>query len=76
MLVKRRYRDLDTFFDATGRTQQWLADQLGVDRSYISLIAGGKRQPSLRLSLRIEALTGVAIKSLVTDETEPEQASA
>ena len=66
--MKPRYRDLNEFFDKQQRTQQWLADQLGVDRSYVSLIASGKRQPTLGLALRIEALTGVPLKSLLLTE--------
>lgn len=73
--MKTRYRDLEEFFDKTNKTQTWLAEQLGVDRSYVSLIANGNRQPSLHLALRIEALTGVPLKSLLRAET-AQQASA
>lgn len=63
--MKPRYRDLNTYFEKTGKTQRWLAEQLGVSRGYVSLIASGERQPSLTVSLRIEKLTGVPIQSLV-----------
>lgn len=71
--MRARYCNLAEFFEHTQpkRTHQWLADRLGVDRSYVTLIANGLRQPSLELALRIEEETGVPLKSLVTpDATE------
>jgi transcriptional regulator with XRE-family HTH domain len=66
--MKTRYRDLAEFFEKTARPQQWLADEIDVDRSYISLLVSGQRQPSLSLALRIAELTGVPIESLVSPE--------
>lgn len=45
-----------------------IARQLEVSAAYISLIAAGKRQPSLGLALRIEELTGVPAAALVAQE--------
>lgn len=59
-----KYKDLDDFFRSTGRTHEWLADELGVDRSYISLIRSGSRQPSLPLAIAIERVTGVPVEAL------------
>jgi transcriptional regulator with XRE-family HTH domain len=59
---------LDEFLDKQKRTQAWLADQLGVERSYVSLIASGKRQPSLGLALRIVAITGVPLETLLKEQ--------
>lgn len=69
--MRTRYRTLAEYFDKTKpkRTQQWLADQLDVDRSYVSLIMNGQRQPSLELALRIERITGVPLTSLVTNNS-------
>lgn len=66
--VRRKYQTLSDFFDKTGTTQDALAEKLSVSRSYVSLIAAGKRQPSLLLALRIESLTGVPVASLVSTE--------
>lgn len=65
MKPRAKYKDLKAFFEKTGRTQQWLAEQLDVDQSHISLITSGQRQPSLPLAVRIRDLTGVALESLV-----------
>lgn len=67
-MKQKRYRDLSEFFEKTGMTQGWLADQLDIDRSYVSLICGRKRQPSLGLSLRIAELTGVPVEAFVTGD--------
>lgn len=37
------------------------ADALGITRGFLSLLEGGKRQPSLDLALRIARLTGGAV---------------
>jgi transcriptional regulator with XRE-family HTH domain len=66
--VKRKYLTLAEYFEKTGNTQDSLAAQLGVSRSYVSLLASGERQPALSLALRIEGLTGVPLSSLVAQE--------
>jgi plasmid maintenance system antidote protein VapI len=66
MADRRKYRDLDAFFLANeDRTHEWLAEQLGVDRSYISLLRSKQRVPSLPMALRIEEITGVPVQRLV-----------
>jgi transcriptional regulator with XRE-family HTH domain len=61
-------RTLAEFFQRKGApTQDALAKQLDVTPAYVSLIAAGKRQPSLRLALRIEELTGVPAAALVSE---------
>jgi DNA-binding XRE family transcriptional regulator len=66
--VGRKYKTLADYLDQTGTTQDFLAEKLGVSRSYVSLLASGERQPALPLALRIEALTGVPVESLVAGE--------
>jgi transcriptional regulator with XRE-family HTH domain len=65
--VPRKYRNLAEYLEQTGQTQQALADKLHVNESYISLLASRRRQPSLRLALRIHALTGVPVSALVSE---------
>lgn len=64
MLVKAKYSDLDEFFRETGKTHEWLADQIGVGRSYVSLLRSGQRQPSLELAIKIAHVTGVPVEAL------------
>ena len=66
--MRRKCQTLSDFFEKTGETHDALAERLGVSRSYVSLIAAGKRQPSLSLALRIESVTGVPIAALVSAE--------
>jgi transcriptional regulator with XRE-family HTH domain len=59
-------RTLAEFFARKGApTQDAIARELGITAAYVSLIASGKRQPALRLALRIESVTGVPAASLV-----------
>ena len=70
-IVTRRKpaRTLAEFFGRKGApTQDAVAKQLDVTGAYISLITAGKRQPSLSLAVRIEALTGVPAASMVSSE--------
>ena len=46
---------------ASGQTRRAIADQLGISASYLSLLEGGKKRPSLDLAFRIERLTGGAV---------------
>jgi transcriptional regulator with XRE-family HTH domain len=66
--VAQRYKTLADYLEQTGKTQAFLADKLGITRAYVSYLVSGDRQPSLSLALRIEALTGVALSSLVSEE--------
>lgn len=62
-------RTLAEFFDRENApTQDAIAEKLKVTPAYVSMIAAGKRQPSLRLALKIEKLTGVPAESLVQSE--------
>ena len=62
----KKYRDLDEFFrENDNRTHEWLAARVGVDRSYISMLRSGQRQPSLPVALAIERETGVPVEALV-----------
>ena len=66
--VRPKFRTLAKYLETT--TQDALAKKLGVSRSYISFLASGKRQPGLKLALRIEAVTGVPAEALVAHERE------
>jgi len=43
-----------------GRTQSWLAEQVGVSSNYVTMILSGSRTPSLRVAERLQAVTGIA----------------
>jgi transcriptional regulator with XRE-family HTH domain len=40
-------------------TQRWLAQQLGVTPTYVSMLLNARRTPSLRIAKRLEDLTGI-----------------
>jgi len=42
-----------------GRTQAWLAQQIGVTTNYVNMILAGARSPSLRVAKRLEDVTGI-----------------
>lgn len=57
--VIRRYRD------AAGLSQQELADQVGISKSYISSLELGYRAPNLNLLVKIAQSLGVAPGEMV-----------
>jgi transcriptional regulator with XRE-family HTH domain len=65
--VPQRYKTLADYLEQTGKTQRYLATKLGITPAYVSFLVSGDRQPSLDLALRIEALTGVPLESLVSE---------
>lgn len=65
----RKPSTLAEFFKRKGApTQDAIAKRLGITPAYVSFIAAGKRQPSLRLALEIESVTGVPAESLVSEK--------
>lgn len=64
--VARKYKTLADYLEQTGKTQDSLAERLGVSVSYVCLLVSGRRQPSLPLAIRIEAATGVPVEALVS----------
>lgn len=66
--MAQKYRTLAAYFEKTKKSKRSLARRLNVSDSYVSLIAAGKRQPSLKMAFRIEAMTGVPAASMVSSE--------
>lgn len=59
--VIRRYRD------AAGLSQQELADQVGISKSYISSLELGYRAPSLNLLVKIAQTLGIKPGKMVDE---------
>lgn len=59
------------FINQSGETQTAWAARLGVSKSYLSDLLGGKRRPSLDLAFRIERATGGAVPAAVWVQTAP-----
>jgi len=47
------------WLQAGGHTQRWLAQQLDVTPTYVSMILNGRRTPSLLIAKHLEDLTGI-----------------
>lgn len=54
-----------------GKTQNWLAAEVGITPSYLSLILAGRREPSLRVAVRLEQVTGVSASEFCTTRSGP-----
>lgn len=66
-MKKKPPASLLEYVERTSTTHAALAKQLGVSRSYVTLLIAGDRQPSLPLALAIERVTGVPAASLVSE---------
>lgn len=63
-----RYKTLADYFEQTERTQQSLADELGVTRQCVSQWVARTREMSLTMALRVSSLTGVRLDGLTRGE--------
>jgi transcriptional regulator with XRE-family HTH domain len=68
-MTERIYPDLETFFAATGTTQQDLAERLAISAPYMSRIKNKLARPTLSLALRISREAHVPIESLISADT-------
>jgi transcriptional regulator with XRE-family HTH domain len=56
---------LREFRTAKGLSQEGLAHEAGVDRSYVSLLERGIKSPTLRMVFRLAGILGVSAAELV-----------
>lgn len=64
---------LQGYLQSTGQTQVAFALRVGISKSYLSELKTGKKTPSLRLAMKIQAATDskVPAASWVTDGASP-----
>lgn len=55
---------LAAYLAATGRSQSAVADELGISKSYLSMLLSHQRHPSGALALRIAETCRVPLESL------------
>lgn len=66
--MKQRYKTLADYFEQTGTTQTELATRLGISSAFMSMLVTGERRAGIAMAARIHELTGVAVRSLVSDK--------
>ena len=57
--------NISEYLKRSGMRQRQLAEAVGVQQSMISMIRHGKCRPSPRLAARIEAITGIPLRTLL-----------
>jgi transcriptional regulator with XRE-family HTH domain len=65
--IKRFGKQVKIFRQEKGWTQELFADELQVDRSYVSSLERGLRNPTLKTIARIAAIFGVSVSDLCAD---------
>ena len=58
---RKRENHLARWIDASGKTRDQVAAELGVNRTYLDMLCRGARRPGLPLAVAIEKLTRGAI---------------
>jgi putative transcriptional regulator len=53
---------------AQGRSQKWLVEKTGANKSTISAAVNGENDPSLPLALKISKLLGVPVEEIWSEE--------
>jgi transcriptional regulator with XRE-family HTH domain len=61
-VIKHR---IHTWLRAGGHNQRWLAGELGITASYVTMILNGRRTPSLQVAKRLEDLTGIPATAFI-----------
>lgn len=51
-------------------TQQVLADRIGINKTTYSNFETGARNPSLRVALKIQKITGIPVEALFGEESD------
>lgn len=51
-------------------TQQVLADRIGINKTIYSNFETGARNPSLRVALKIQKITGIPVETLFGEESD------
>lgn len=64
--LKRFGQELQRARKAKGISQEKLAVTIGVDRTYLSLVEGGHRNPSLRFLYRVAKALNVSSNELLS----------
>ena len=59
------YRDIRDFLKRTGMTEAELARLAGITQSYVNKIKNGTRRPSPEVAARLEAITGIPLRTLL-----------
>lgn len=62
--LQRRVR---AWLKRNGRNQDWLAAELGISKSYLSMLLSRKRTPSLALAIHLNELTRVPVGEFVSE---------
>ena len=65
---------LKAHIENSGRSRKAWAAELGISRSYLSLLEDGLKTPSLALAARIERATGGAVPAVswVPEDSDPQ----
>ena len=72
-LPKRFGRVIRKRREATGVSQEALADRAGLHRTYISLLERGLRNPSLTVIAKLAKALGTTITSIVSELESPKR---
>lgn len=60
----KRHASLRAYLKATKRTQEQLADELGVRQGLVSKWVRGAQMPRPEMALRLSSLTGVPLEAM------------
>lgn len=61
--ITKGHQRLNAFFAATGVKHVWLAEKLGISRSYVSELCSGKKRPGRDLAFKIQDVTRGSVRA-------------
>ena len=62
------HKNIKEYLRRTGKSERQLAKMLGITQPYVNMLKNGNRRPRPDLALKIEAVTGIPLRNLLTKQ--------
>ncbi len=62
---KSNYRTIRDYLEKTGKTESELAQLACISQAHVNMIKNGSRRPTPEVAARLEAITGVPLRTLL-----------
>jgi len=61
----RNYKSIRDYLEKTGKTENELAELACISQAHVNMIKNGSRRPTPEVAARLEAITGVPLRTLL-----------
>ena len=61
----KKYKNIRDYLKGTGKTESELAELAEISQAHVNMIKNGSRRPTPEVAARLEAITGVSLRTLL-----------